>query len=186
MAEPAEPDTRDWTWVLDRACPECGVAAGEIPGAELGTRVRASVARWGEVLRRDDVAVRPAPGVWSPLEYACHVRDVFGVFDGRLTAMLEDDLPTFANWDQDAAALAGEYDRQVPTLVAAELAAHGARLADGYDAVAAEAQAEAEDEDGAAVWQRQGLRSNGSQFTVLTLGQYMLHDVLHHLHDVGA
>src|SRR4051794_791858 len=22
--EPVEPDTKDWTWVLDRPCPECG------------------------------------------------------------------------------------------------------------------------------------------------------------------
>ena len=35
-------------------------------------------------------------------------------------------------------------------------------------------------------WGRSGRRSNGSEFTVLTLGQYFLHDVVHHLHDVGA
>jgi hypothetical protein len=35
-------------------------------------------------------------------------------------------------------------------------------------------------------WDRRGLRSNGSQFTVLTLGQYFLHDLAHHLVDVGA
>lgn len=33
---------------------------------------------------------------------------------------------------------------------------------------------------------RPGRRSNGSVFTVRTLGQYFLHDVVHHLHDVGA
>ena len=32
---------------------------------------------------------------------------------------------------------------------------------------------------------RPGRRSNGSVFTVETLGRYFLHDVLHHLHDVG-
>jgi hypothetical protein len=35
-------------------------------------------------------------------------------------------------------------------------------------------------------WSRTGVRSNGSRFTVLTLGQYMLHDLAHHLVDVGA
>jgi hypothetical protein len=29
-------------------------------------------------------------------------------------------------------------------------------------------------------------RSNGDEFTVETLGRYHLHDVVHHLHDVGA
>ncbi|MHB8274233.1 MAG: hypothetical protein ACYDC9_05635 [Dermatophilaceae bacterium] len=31
---------------------------------------------------------------------------------------------------------------------------------------------------------RTGRRSNGSVFTIETLGQYILHDVAHHLHDV--
>jgi len=33
-------------------------------------------------------------------------------------------------------------------------------------------------------WARTGRRSNGSAFTVVTLAQYFLHDVVHHLHDV--
>ena len=35
-------------------------------------------------------------------------------------------------------------------------------------------------------WQRPGTRSNGSQFTVATLAVYFLHDLEHHLHDVGG
>jgi hypothetical protein len=30
------------------------------------------------------------------------------------------------------------------------------------------------------------VRSNGDEFTVESLGRYHLHDVVHHLHDVGA
>jgi hypothetical protein len=33
---------------------------------------------------------------------------------------------------------------------------------------------------------RRGVRSNGSAFTIETLGLYHLHDVVHHVHDVGA
>jgi len=32
---------------------------------------------------------------------------------------------------------------------------------------------------------RRGRRSDGSEFTVETLGQYHLHDVVHHLWDVA-
>lgn len=32
---------------------------------------------------------------------------------------------------------------------------------------------------------RPGRRSNGSQFTVDTLGKYFLHDLEHHAHDVS-
>ena len=34
-------------------------------------------------------------------------------------------------------------------------------------------------------WAREGLRSDGAEFTTVTLARYLLHDVLHHLHDVG-
>ena len=33
-------------------------------------------------------------------------------------------------------------------------------------------------------WHRRGVRSDGSEFTVESLGRYHLHDVVHHLHDV--
>ncbi len=35
-------------------------------------------------------------------------------------------------------------------------------------------------------WDLRGTRSNGSKFTVATLGIYLVHDIEHHLHDVGA
>lgn len=35
-------------------------------------------------------------------------------------------------------------------------------------------------------WDRAGVRSIGSTFTGLTLGRYGLHDLAHHLWDVGA
>ena len=27
---PIEPDTKDWTWVLERPCPECGFDASSV------------------------------------------------------------------------------------------------------------------------------------------------------------
>jgi hypothetical protein len=37
-----------------------------------------------------------------------------------------------------------------------------------------------------AAWERRGSRSNGSVFTVASLGRYMVHDIVHHLHDVNS
>lgn len=168
------PDTKDWTWVLDAPCPECGFAAASFDVRATGDAVRAAVPRWRAALARDDARVRPAPQVWSPLEYGAHVRDVLRVFDERLALMLAQDDPPFANWDQDATALADRYDLQDPAVVADELAAAAATIADRFDAVR-------DDE-----WERPGRRSNGSVFTVATLAAYFLHDVTHHLHDVAA
>ncbi|MFI2105020.1 DinB family protein [Isoptericola sp. NPDC019693] len=168
------PDTKDWTWVLERPCPECGFAAAGVEPSDVGPAVRATLPRWRAVLARPDVAERPRADVWSTLEYAAHVRDVFRIFDERLALMLAEDDPAFANWDQDVAALEGDYAHQDVAALVTELDVDGAAVAASFDAVAPEDAG------------RTGRRSNGSVFTVRTLGQYFLHDVVHHLHDVRA
>jgi hypothetical protein len=75
---PSVPDDKDWTWVLERPCPECGFDASAVPPASVAPLLRANAAAWAEVLRQADDVVRrcPAGDRWAPLEYACHVRDV--------------------------------------------------------------------------------------------------------------
>lgn len=168
------PDTKDWTWVLERPCPECGFVAADLPATEVAGVLRESVPRWQAVLSRPDARTRPRPDVWSPLEYACHVRDVYRIFATRVRLMLDEDSPTFENWDQDATAVADRYSEQDPVTVSVELAEAGEDAASAFAGVPDDA------------WQRVGLRSNGSRFTVETLGQYFVHDVVHHLDDVSG
>ena len=73
------------------------------------------------MLGRPTPRVRPAPGIWSPLEYACHVRDVHRLFAERVALMLAQDEPRFDNWDQDETAVASRYAEQDPATVDAEL-----------------------------------------------------------------
>jgi len=174
--EPAiEPDTKDWTWVLDAPCPECGFVAAELDRAELGRLLRDDAVGWAAVLRQPGATDRPDQQTWSPLEYACHVRDVHRIFGERVALMLDQDEPTFANWDQDEAAIAGRYGQQDPAAVGPELVAAAEAVAARYDAL----QGSPEE-----TWARRGLRSNGSEFTVDSIARYHLHDVLHHTHDV--
>ena len=90
MAEPQapEPDDKDWTWTLQRPCPECGFDTAAIEPVAIPALVRDAASRWPDVLARPDAATRPAPTTWSPLEYACHVRDVHRLFQQRLELML--------------------------------------------------------------------------------------------------
>jgi hypothetical protein len=169
-----QPDTKDWTWVLSQRCPECGFTATDVAGPAIAGTVRGLSPRWVSALHREDARDRPDPTTWSTLEYGAHVRDVMRIFGARLELLLTRDDPLFENWDQDATALADRYDLQDPHVVAAELAEAAAGTAALFDAV------------GSDQWDRSGRRSNGSEFTVLTLGQYFLHDVVHHLHDVHA
>ena len=41
-AGPITPDTKDWTWVLDKPCPECGYDASTVAVADLAHRIRAN------------------------------------------------------------------------------------------------------------------------------------------------
>ena len=168
-----EPDTKDWTWVLERPCPDCGFDSRTVGRAQVPQLLRAASARWVRVLGEGEATRRrPDPSVWSPLEYGCHVRDVFRRFDARLRLMLSEDDPRFENWDQDAAARDGAYGEQDPAGVSAELAEAGERLAAGFEAVPEQA------------WQRPARRSDGAGFTVESLSRYLVHDVVHHVHDV--
>ncbi|HSV41233.1 MAG TPA: DinB family protein [Nocardioidaceae bacterium] len=167
-----EPDTKDWTWVLNERCPECGFDATKVDDGQLAHLFRANAVGWLSVLARDDASVRPGEAVWSPLEYACHVRDVHRVFLERVQLMLKEDDPGFANWDQDQTAIDSDYGSQDPMIVATELVEAAEIVAEEYAAVTREQ------------WQRPGTRSNGSKFTVDTLGRYHLHDAVHHLYDV--
>lgn len=167
-----EPDTKDWTWVLGEPCPECGLAAGDVPPTEVAHRVQADLPRWSAVLERPGAQERPEPTTWSPTEYACHVRDVHALFAQRIRLMLDEDGPRFADWDQDETAIADDYASQDPAVVASQLVAAGEVMVELLGSIPADA------------WERTGLRSNGSEFTVATLAQYYLHDIVHHLHDV--
>lgn len=167
------PDDKDWTWVLERACPECGFDAGNLDRGRIAERITATSRAWEAVLGRDDACDRPDEATWSPLEYACHVRDVHRVYAGRVSRMLTEDNPYYENWDQDATAVEDRYANQDPSSVAAELVVAGEALSALFAGVSGEG------------WQRPGRRSDGAAFTVESIGRYYLHDIEHHLWDVG-
>ena len=171
---PIVPDTSDWTWVLQRPCPACKFRAREVAVDDLPRLIRENAAAWPALLAREDVAVRPDDHTWSPLEYAAHVRDVCRLFDERLRRILDEEDPLLANWDQDATALAERYDLEMPETVGLQLVAAAKSVADSFAAVPPAAR------------QRTARRSDGPSFTVVTLGSYFLHDIVHHWHDVAA
>ena len=113
--EQPQPDDKNWTWVLERRCPECGFDASAIARRAVGAMLRDNVTAWREALSRGELTRQRPPKapdggvIWSALEYGCHVRDVFVLFNERLQLMLTQDDPTFLNWDQDATAIEKRY-----------------------------------------------------------------------------
>ena len=86
--------------------------------------------------------------------------------------MLTQDDPLFSNWDQDATAIEKRYAEQDPATVAKEIVESGNALLAAFERVS--------NDD----WSRTGRRSDGAVFTVDSFARYLIHDPVHHLHDV--
>jgi hypothetical protein len=168
-----EPDTKDWTWVLDERCPECGFDTSAPARSALAGLTDVIGQRWAEAMTMAAApSQRPAPAVWSPAEYACHVRDLFDLASYRVGLMRAEEAPAFANWDQDVTAIEDDYASQDAQVVTGELFEAAHRFAEVVGAVPADA------------WTRTGLRSDGATFTIESFVRYVLHDAVHHLTDV--
>ncbi len=172
------PDSKDWTWVLDETCPECGYDAAAVDPTDVAALMRANAASFRAALKRGSmVGERPpvpagAPPKWSALEYAAHVRDVYKLAAERITRMIKKKAPTFKDWNQDEAAVKGNYGDSDVDKVSYDLAVNAGKVADLLDKVRGDD------------WQRTGMRSDGAGFTIATFAVYILHDVSHHLWDV--
>lgn len=169
--------------MLERPCPECGFEASAFAVEDVGRLLRENATAWQAVLAprggTDEghdgrLRRRPSDDRWSTLEYACHVRDVFRLYLERLQLMLTHDGPGFAKWDQDETAVADRYAEQDPATVSGELVAAAHALADAFHRVRPED------------WQRTGTRSDGAHFTIESFARYLVHDPVHHLHDVTS
>lgn len=155
-------------------CAQCGFTYCALDRRQLTESIRFNGGGCAQRLGREaaDLRRRRAPDEWSALEYACHVRDVYALAQVRLGLMLDQDRPTFANWDQDATAVEDRYDRQDPARVAEQVLEQAAGLARLLERV--------EGDD----WERSGRRSDGAVFTVGSFARYVIHDPVHHVWDV--
>ena len=69
-----EPDTKDWTWVLEQRCPECGFEAAAVDRAELAGQLRDDARGWAAVLSQPGAAERAPPRTRSSCSLACSRR----------------------------------------------------------------------------------------------------------------
>ena len=171
---PIVPEDKDWTWVIEEPCPECGFDATVFLREQVSELIEANTQDWVELAAEhgDSFPVRPVEERWSSLEYACHVRDVYRLYDVRLHLMLDRDDPDYPNWDQDATAVEDRYGEQSLPIVIDDLVAAGTKLAESFAQVSGDQ------------WERTGNRSDGARFTVESFARYMVHDPVHHAWDV--
>ncbi len=55
------PDTKDWTWVLQRPCPECGFDTRAFPVTAVPGMIMANAAAWRDALAGPESRAMPAP-----------------------------------------------------------------------------------------------------------------------------
>jgi hypothetical protein len=143
----------------------------------LGTAYRLRLAsgfrdaRGESLLRR-----RPAPDVWSVLEYCCHVRDVLLAQRERLYLALVEDTPRFSSIYRDQRVLLAHYQDERLEDVAREVDMAAGLLARSFSTL----------DD--AQWQRRCVYSYPAptQRTVAWLARHTVHEGRHHLLDVDA
>ncbi len=161
----------------DHTCPRCLLAYPDldVDGClahvdESTTALVALLPTVGEeALRR-----RPRPAVWSPVEYACHVRDVLLTFAVRVHRGVVEDRPVldpmYADWRAERFGYAGTG----MDVLLAELASAPAGFADEVRAVPGDA------------WDRTVTRRPEEERTVRWLVRQAAHECVHHLADVTA
>jgi hypothetical protein len=156
-------------------CEECGFDYAAVPAATVSGRLRSFGSRYATALGgAPNPRRRPADGVWSPLEYACHVRDVFDVQRQRLALALREQEPVFVPMERDERAVRDAYNEQNPSTVLADLAAAAHALADAVDALSEAELARV----GVYPWPQPQARS------LLWLGRHSVHEGEHHLLDI--
>ena len=171
------------TPAVDGVCEECGfdyasLDEAAVPNAlrAFGRRYRAPLTRGlpGEALD-ELLRAHPRPGVWSALEYACHVRDVLSVQRSRVAQALAEDMPTFAPMKREERVERLRYNEQPPDEVSAEIAANAEEIAAAFAALSPEQ------------WSRRGVYGypEPTERDVLWIGRHTVHEGQHHLLDVG-
>jgi hypothetical protein len=60
------PDTKDWSWVVRRPCPECGPDASALTRADIPTVLRTNAAGWQLPLSAQVATESGTPPPWRP------------------------------------------------------------------------------------------------------------------------
>jgi DinB superfamily len=148
--------------------------------ASLGGQLTELAGQWRSFLLSADEAylrANPAPGVFSPMQYGAHVRDIQRVYGDRILLMLEEDNPVFPQFNPDEDAWAG-YNELDRAALADDMAAQAQRLVGILEHL--------QPEDWSRTMTRDGGGDGVYQFTVAGLASYAVHESHHHLLDANG
>jgi DinB superfamily len=162
-------------------CAECGYTYERLPTGKLAGTLRDMGPRYRDALASADAGAartRPAPTVWSALEYACHMRDVLLVQRDRAVVALVEDSPAFARMYRDERVELCRYSNETIEQVLDELDMSARLCATVFDGL------------GQGAWERPLVYNLPSAVTegpvdVAWLARHTVHEGEHHLMDVN-
>ena len=157
-------------------CPECGFEyttdEAELAGPAIvdGAAALAALIADGS----SGVRTRPSPTTWSPLEYACHLRDVLLVQRERVLLARRQDRPSFDPMGRDERVEHDSYATQDPAGVARQLQDGALMFANVLTRL------------GPADWERTVVYNYpaSSERPLRWVAVHTMHEVTHHLRDV--
>ena len=156
-------------------CEACGFDGAQYDDASLIAAVQDLGPRWRALLAGagGELRTRPAPEVWSAIEYAAHSRDITALHGFGVEQALTGDEPVYPAIEADdlIASAAMTYEGADPQAVVDELDTQARKLA----SLAAGADP--------SQWEY-GLTIGGSRSTARRMIEHALHDSLHHVGDV--
>ena len=161
---------------MDR-CTECGFDYDDLPVDDVPAKLRSFAPEYRDRLVETEVErlrAHPVENVWSALEYACHVRDVFEVQRQRVDQILTEDCPTLTPMGRDERVRRDHYNEQDPPVVAGELIDAANELADAYARLTAEE------------WQRTAIYNypTTQERSLVWIARNATHEARHHLLDI--
>jgi len=160
-------------------CPECGVDYGTLHPPFAINTIKSLPRRFTEALApaspsEDNEAIirtRPAPDVWSAIEYTAHVSDLLDKFADVLKQMFEEHNPVIDFEDPDEQVVADKWNELPKDALLAQLSPNAAALIAQAERVTGDA------------WNRKAQFSWGER-DLLTMLQNAAHEGVHHLKDV--
>jgi S-DNA-T family DNA segregation ATPase FtsK/SpoIIIE len=155
-------------------CDECGFDYQSVPTDEIGTALRSNAQALVDALSGGDLRSRPAPEVWSPLEYACHVRDVMHIQVGRVARGLAEDTPSFHPMQRDERPARLRYNEQDPVVVREQVLDATGVLAEVFDGLSEEQLARTVTYN----WPTEMVRP------LRWVGRHTVHELVHHRQDI--